>query len=283
MQKHIPVLLDSILDELGDINGKSVIDATFGAGGYSLAFLQSGANVTAFDRDENVLPDVRSIKNEFGNQFHFIHDSFSNISKLNDKYDVIVFDLGISSMQIDNPERGFSFRFDAPLDMRMSNSGDSAIDLIAKTSVDELANILRKYGDISKSNILAHAIHDAQPKTTFELKELIYNPRDIAPVFQAIRIAVNNEMGELETALKHVPNLLNMAGKCIIVTFHSIEDRLVKNTFADWSSCAGNPKMPIVCEPNFRLLKTKTPNKTELEHNTRSHSAHMRGVQKIKD
>lgn len=278
--KHIPVLLNAVMHELGDIRGKSVLDATFGAGGYTRALLDAGANVVAFDRDPNVADDAEKIKQEFGNRFRFIPQPFSHMSDLDEKFDAIVFDLGISSMQIDIAERGFSFRADAPLDMRMSGAGVSAADLIKQSSVDDIAKILREYGDVKKANVLARAIIDAQPKTTFELRDLIYNPHDVAPVFQALRIAVNDELGEIRRALKSVPDLLNPNGKCLVVTFHSIEDRIVKNVFRELTTVPGNPLIPVAADVPFRLLRTSTPDETELGQNPRARSAHCRGVQK---
>ena len=278
--KHIPVLLNSVMEALGDIRNKTIIDCTFGAGGYSRMFLQAGANVIAFDRDPGVMIDVDDIKTKYKNQFTFIGKSFSHISELPQLYDAIVFDLGISSMQIDNPERGFSFRSDAPLDMRMSQMGPSASDLIAQTSVEDLAQILRDYGDIKKATVLARAIKDSNPQTTFELRDLIYTPRDVAPVFQALRIAVNDEFGEIQRALSVVPEKLNIGGKCICVTFHSIEDRIVKNTFRDWTKSVGDARLPQIVQPRFDLIKPVTPTNAELEQNPRARSAHMRGVVK---
>lgn len=276
--KHIPVLLTSVLNALGDIKGKKVIDATFGAGGYTRAFLKAGAFVVAFDRDPNVLKDVEDIKAEFGDRFTFVQKPFSNIVELQDKYDAIVFDLGISSMQIDQPERGFSFRGDGPLDMRMSQDGISAADLIEQLSVDDLTKILRDYGDVKKAGLLSKIIKEKKPKTTFELKELIKNPKDVAPVFQALRIAVNDEMGEVQRALKAVPDLLVCGGKCICVTFHSLEDRIVKNTFRDWSTVPGDPRLPTAIKAPFQLLKPVVPTEEEIEKNSRARSSHMRGV-----
>lgn len=276
--KHIPVLLNSVLDALGDISGKTVVDCTFGAGGYSRAFLNAGANVIAFDRDSNVLSDVNAMITEFGDRFHFISQTFSHISDLDCTVDAIVFDLGISSMQIDVPERGFSFRFDAPLDMRMSKDGVTAAQLIERLSVSELADVLRTYGDVKKANVLAAAIKQALPQTTFGLRDLIYNPNDIAPVFQALRIAVNDEMGELERALSVVSELLKTGGKCVCVTFHSIEDRIVKNTFRTWTTPLGDPRLPVLQPAPFELMRAQTPSDEELENNSRARSAHMRGV-----
>ena len=281
-QKHIPVLLGSVLSALGDVQGKTIVDCTFGAGGYSRAFLERGANVIAFDRDPNVVVDANALRGEFGNRFKFIPQPFSNIGDLEQSVDAIVFDLGISSMQIDIPERGFSFRADAPLDMRMDNREKeqilTAAQLIESLSVAEIADILRNYGDVKKANILARAIKDACPQTTFELRDLIHNPKDVAPVFQALRIAVNDEMGELERALARVPDLLVSGGKCICVTFHSLEDRIVKNIFRTWTTAPGDPRLPVVGTAPFIQIKTAVPTESELEHNPRARSAHMRGV-----
>ena len=253
--KHIPVLLDSVMQALGNIKGKKIVDATFGAGGYS-----------------------REMLTEFKGNFEFIPSSFSGIAELPEVYDAIVFDLGISSMQIDVPERGFSFRWDGPLDMRMAGVGMSAFDLIKNSSVEDLVSILKNYGDVKKAGVLAKAIKAKLPKTTFELKELIHDQRDVAPVFQALRIAVNDEMGELTRALAVVPEKLNVGGKCICVTFHSIEDRIVKNTFRQWTTPSGDPRLPVLTEAAFIKIKTATPSDEELEKNMRARSAHMRGV-----
>lgn len=277
-QKHIPVLLGAVLDALGDISGKTVVDCTFGAGGYSRAFLERGANVIAFDRDPNVVPDADALHAEYGERFVFVSAPFSEISGLDKMVDAVVFDLGISSMQIDEGDRGFSFRMDAPLDMRMESRGMTAAQLIETVSVGELADILRNYGDVKKANILARVIKDAMPKTTFALRDLIHNPKDVAPVFQALRIAVNDEMGELERALAVVPDLLVGGGKCVCVTFHSLEDRIVKNTFRSWTVAPGDPRLPTVANAPFLAMKTVVPDAAELENNPRARSAHMRGV-----
>ena len=281
--KHIPVLLDSVLKTLGDINGRTIVDCTFGAGGYSRAFLERGANVIAFDRDINVVEDALELSKEFGERFRFINSAFTDICKLNaDDFDDVVFDLGISSMQIDNGKRGFSFRFDAPLDMRMDTRNDTtAKSLIQNLPEKELANILYEYGDIKKSHLLARILKNNMPKTTFELRDLINNPKDIAPVFQALRIAVNDEMGQIKSALDSVHNMIKPGGRCVCVTFHSLEDRIVKNTFRKWTESSGDPRLPQIQTPEYKLLKTFVPLDTELEQNSRARSAHMRAVQKV--
>ena len=280
MMKHVPVLLDSVLHALGNIHGRHIIDATFGAGGYTRAFLAAGATVTAFDRDPNVLSDVQSLTTEFGNRFQFIAAPFSAMAELDKQFDAIVFDLGISSMQIDDPARGFSFRYDAPLDMRMSQTGKTVRDMFEIWSVQDLIKILRDYGDVKPAAAIANAIKQTHPQTTFELKQLIHNPNDVAPVFQALRIALNDEMGELKRALVAVPELLNTGGRCVCVTFHSIEDRIVKNTFNEWTKPIGDPHLPILQHPRFSLLKPQTPSEQEIAANPRARSAHMRGVVK---
>ena len=279
-QKHIPVLLGAVLDALGDIQGKTVVDCTFGAGGYSRVFLGRVANVVAFDRDPNVVADADLLRAEYGERFLFVPRPFSCIADLDMSVDAVVFDLGISSMQIDNPERGFSFRANAALDMRMEQSGITAAELIEALSVSELAQILRDYGDVKKANILARAIKNAAPKTTFELRDLIHNPKDVAPVFQALRIAVNDEMGEVERALAAVPDLLAADGKCICVTFHSLEDRIVKNIFRKWTTAPGDPRLPVLQDAPFQPIKTIMPTDDEVLNNPRARSAHMRGVVK---
>lgn len=278
MTKHIPVLLHDVMAALGDLRGRRIIDATFGAGGYTRAFLEAGAAVTAFDRDPNVTDDAAQIAAEYGERFNFIPRPFSAMAELKDTYDAVVFDLGISSMQIDIPGRGFSFRADGPLDMRMSANGLSAADMIEQADVSTLADILRDYGDIKKATVLARAIKAALPKTTMQLRDLIHVPRDVAPVFQALRIAVNDEMGEVRRALDAVPGLLVPGGKCICVTFHSLEDRIVKNTFRAWTTAPGDPRMPVVAAAPFSMIAPKTPTAAELENNPRARSAHMRGV-----
>jgi 16S rRNA (cytosine1402-N4)-methyltransferase len=281
--KHVPVLLDAVLKTLGDVNHRTIVDCTFGAGGYSRAFLEHGANVIAFDRDINVKEDADALKKEFGERFTFINSEFTNINQLKpDEFDDVVFDLGISSMQIDNAERGFSFRFDAPLDMRMDIRNPlNAKMLIEQLSENELADVLYEYGDIKKSHLLARVLKENHPETTFELRDLIKNPKDIAPVFQALRIAVNDEMGQIKYALDSVHNMLRSNGRCVCVTFHSLEDRIVKNTFRKWTEVSGDPRMPQIQAADYKLLKTLTPTDSEIEQNPRSRSAHMRAVQKV--
>ncbi len=279
--QHIPVLLESVIKGLGNIQNKTIIDATFGAGGYSRAFLSCGANVIAFDRDPHVETEAKALVGQFTGRFSFIPKTFTAMEQLDDEScDAVVFDLGISSMQIDEPERGFSFRGDGPLDMRMSGDGQTAADLINTLSTAEIASILRDYGDIHGAMHLATEIKKKAPDTTFKLRDLIHNPRDIAPVFQALRIAVNDEMGQIRTALGCVPRLLRPGGVCICVTFHSIEDRIVKSIFRQWTTVPGDPHMPIVATAPFEAHPAVAPSVDEIEKNPRARSARMRMVTK---
>ncbi|MDR1361534.1 MAG: 16S rRNA (cytosine(1402)-N(4))-methyltransferase RsmH [Rickettsiales bacterium] len=341
-QLHIPVLLNSVLETLGDVRGQTVVDCTFGAGGYSRAFLERGANVIAFDRDPTTQPTAAEFVREFGDRFRFINAPFSEIINL--KRDevasapalagvaaceasggglnktakeptpghsvscpprrgggvpadagiiisAIVFDFGVSAMQIDNASRGFSFRFDAPLDMRMEGQKadgkgqKTAARLIEELPESELIKILREYGDVKKAAPIARAMKSALPQTTFALRDLIFNPKDIAPVFQALRIAVNDELGEIQRALDAVPELLAPGGICAAVSFHSLEDRIVKSRFREWTTAAGDPRIPFSPQSSaqsnlFSLLKTYKPSAEELAMNPRARSAHLRAVRK---
>jgi 16S rRNA (cytosine1402-N4)-methyltransferase len=281
---HIPVLLDKVLETLGDVAGRTIVDATLGAGGYAREFLKRGARVVSFDRDPSVQPFADKLKSEYGDDFQFINAPFSEISNLGRPISDIVFDLGVSSMQIDAPERGFSWRFDAPLDMRMG-AGRTAAELIERSSVGELSQILREFGDVKKAHAIARAMKYRPPKTTFELRDLIYNPKDVAPVFQALRIAANDELNEIRRALDAVPDLLSAGGMCVCVTFHSLEDRIVKGKFYEWTAAARDPKLPPPpgnCGPAAMVepLKTFRPDERELENNPRSRSSHLRAVRK---
>jgi 16S rRNA (cytosine1402-N4)-methyltransferase len=277
LNSHVSVLLDRVLDALGDAGGKSIVDATFGAGGYSGAFLDRGATVIAFDRDPSVAPFADRLKKKYGGKFRFVNDNFSNIAGLRETCDAVVFDFGVSSMQIDGPSRGFSWRFDAPLDMRMNqSSGDSAAALINRSTAGDLARILREYGDAPRAAAIAMAIKEKMPGTTFELRDLIYRPRDIAPVFQALRIAVNDELGEIERALAAVPDLLNPGGICACVTFHSLEARLVKSVFRKWTGAKGDPRLPESEKPAFRQIRAVKPGADEIRDNPRARSAQLR-------
>ena len=245
--KHIPVMLNEVLKALNPRDGEIYVDATFGNGGYTEAILKSAnCRVIAIDRDPFVLKRAEELKSVYGERFTFVSGTFSQIDNLiQSLVNGVVFDIGVSSMQLDNPERGFSFSKEAPLDMRMSQAGLSARDIINSMNEHELADLIYKYGEERKSRQIAHAIvlyRTQKPiETTTELAQIIYSvlPKkreQIDPAtrtFQAIRIAVNDELQQLKDGLMGALNITLPEGRVVVVDFHSLEDRIVKSFFTE--------------------------------------------------
>lgn len=243
--RHIPVMLNEVLDTLKPEAGKIYIDATFGNGGYSEAILKTAnCTIIAIDRDPTVRTRAEEIKKLYGNRFEFITGTFGDIAQLiKQPVDGVVFDIGVSSMQIDEGERGFSYAKEADLDMRMSQEGISAKDIVNTLPEKELADLIYQYGEERKSRQIARVIaarrETGEIRTTTELAELIYGiipPRKgqtdpATRTFQALRIAVNDELHQLEAGLWGALNILRADGRIIVVDFHSLEDRIVKNFF----------------------------------------------------
>ncbi|MBQ3695868.1 MAG: 16S rRNA (cytosine(1402)-N(4))-methyltransferase RsmH [Alphaproteobacteria bacterium] len=294
---HIPVLLDEVLNYLAP-NGGTFVDGTFGAGGYTKAILNANKNnqVIAFDRDPTTRFTSEQIQKKFGDRFAFIQDCFSHMANyLTEKVDGIVLDIGVSSMQIDTPERGFSLRFNGPLDMRMSDEGLTAADLIKTLPESQLANILYKYGEERQSRKIAHALKEHTPTTTGEMAHIIHHimprPKDgsdsATRSFQALRIAVNDELGELERTLEAAPQLLKPNGRLVVVSFHSLEDRIVKDFLNKNSSKTihQNKYAPAPQDNSLFKILTKKPvtaSASELEKNPRAHSAKLRAAERTK-
>lgn len=294
--KHFPVMLPEVLQSLNPQDGETYIDATFGNGGYSEAILQAAdCNVIAIDRDPTVLPWVNEFKNRYGDRFDFRQGQFGAIAELiTQPADGFVFDIGVSSMQLDQAERGFSFAKAAPLDMRMSCAGRSAADIVNTLPEKDLADLIYKYGEERKSRRIAAKIAEyRQTKpitTTTELAEIIYSvvkrtPNAIDPAtrtFQALRIEVNGELDELENGLKAAVTLLKPAGRIVVVSFHSLEDRIVKNFFKEQSGNTAHVSryMPQNTVTHDAVLtnvsKALTPSQNELALNARSRSAKLR-------
>jgi len=278
--------------------GGVFIDATFGAGGYTRAILQAHPDnkVIAFDRDPNVQKNAEKIKKEFKDRFAFIQECFGHLADfITEPVDGIVLDIGVSSMQIDTPERGFSLRFNGPLDMRMGDTGPTAADLIKVLPENDLANILYKYGEERQSRKIAHALKEHLPQTTGEMAEIIHHlmprPKDgsdsATRSFQALRIAVNDELGELERALQSVPKLLKTNGRLVVVAFHSLEDRIVKEFLVAHSVKAAHHNKYAKTEKEEGVLRilTKKPimaETDELKRNPRAHSAKLRAAERTK-
>ena len=295
-QKHFPVMLPEILQALAPEDGKVYVDATFGNGGYSEAILKTAnCKVIALDRDPNVLARTQELKNLYGNRFEFRAGQFGNFAELiSETIDGAVFDIGVSSMQLDEADRGFSFAKDAPLDMRMSQKGETAADLINSLSEAELADIIYNYGEERKSRQIAKRIVEFRKNklisTTKELAEIIYSvihktPNTIDPAtrtFQALRIAVNDELGELQKGLRGAAERLGANGKLVVVDFHSLEDRIVKTFFKENSNknrhVSKYGKCTAIDDDAIFVTCSKAikPSDEEIKINPRSRSAKMR-------
>lgn len=295
-EKHFPVMLPEVLENLNPQDGKVYVDATFGNGGYSEAILKaSKCTVIALDRDPNVLPRVAELKAQYADRFEFRVGQFGDFQDLvNQPIDGAVFDIGVSSMQLDEGQRGFSFSKEAPLDMRMSCSGTSAADIVNKMAEKELADLIYKYGEERKSRQIAAKIVEYRKtktiETTKELAGIIYTVihkrfNEIDPAtrtFQALRIAVNNELEELENGLQAATNLLKSGGRLVVVSFHSLEDRIVKTFFKEQAgkNQSVSRYMPVKQETNdvcfTECSKAILPSQNEIDTNKRSRSAKLR-------
>lgn len=246
-QKHIPVMLSEVLAALKPQKGEVYVDATFGNGGYSKAILEAAnCKVIALDRDPTVKIRVNEMKNMYGERFEFRAGQFGDFADLvPERINGAVFDIGVSSMQLDEAERGFSFSKEGALDMRMSQSGMSAKDIVNGYGEEELADLIYQYGEERKSRQIAKQIveyrRDKEIETTTELAEIIYKVihkkfGEIDPAtrtFQALRIAVNDELGELSRGLSGAASRLQKGGRLVVVDFHSLEDRIVKMFFKE--------------------------------------------------
>ena len=246
-QKHIPVMLQEVLTALKPQKGEVYVDATFGNGGYTKAILETAdCKVIALDRDPTVKIRVNEFKNMYGDRFEFRAGQFGDFADLvPEKINGAVFDIGVSSMQLDEAERGFSFSKEGALDMRMSQDGISAKDIVNSYDEEALADLIYQYGEERKSRQIAKRIAEYRQnkkiETTTELAEIIYSVihkkfGEIDPAtrtFQALRIAVNDEFGELSRGLSGAANRLQKNGRLVVVDFHSLEDRIVKNFFKE--------------------------------------------------
>ena len=246
-QKHIPVMLQEVLTALKPQKGEVYVDATFGNGGYTKAILENAdCKVIALDRDPTVKIRVNEFKNMYGDRFEFRAGQFGDFADLvPEKINGAVFDIGVSSMQLDEAERGFSFSKEGALDMRMSQNGISAKDIVNSYDEEALADLIYQYGEERKSRQIAKRIveyrQNKKIETTTELAEIIYSVihkkfGEIDPAtrtFQALRIAVNDELGELSRGLSGAANHLQKNGRLVVVDFHSLEDRIVKNFFKE--------------------------------------------------
>jgi len=300
---HIPVLLDETIQNLNLTDNGTYVDATLGMGGYTEKILTlSNCKLVSIDRDPVAIKNATALKKRFGTRLQIVNGLFSNLDQILKELSIskingITFDFGISSPQIDNPERGFSFRYNSALDMRMGNNEFSAKDLINNSDEAVIEKILREYGEEKQARKLSRAIFASKPiKTTRELTKVIYSilgaPKKdkIDPAtrtFQAIRIAVNNELEEIRLGLATALKYLAPKGRILAVSFHSLEDRIVKKFFTENSSLKGNinrhlpPSKNVSPELKVITKKPILPSNNEINRNPRSRSAKLRVAEKV--
>jgi 16S rRNA (cytosine1402-N4)-methyltransferase len=290
---HLPVLLEPVL--AAGRGARRVVDATLGDGGHAAAFLQAGAQVLGIDRDPEAIAISRRRLGDTAIQY--VQASYASAEALGAvsrfRPDFILLDLGVSSRQLDEEIRGFTFRAGAPLDMRMGEAGETAASLLNELGAATLETIFREFGDERRARRLASEIVRRRQRQRFTSSDDLVNairgalgprtgPGDFARLFQALRIAVNDELGQVERALPEFRNALEPGGKLAVITYHSGEDRLVKQAFREWaSSCVCPPEVPV-CTCRGRPLgrmeprKPIQPDQTELELNPRARSAKLR-------
>ena len=306
---HISVLLEEAISSLNLRDDSIIVDATLGYGGHSSNILKriKSGHLFAFDQDSEAIKYSTDRLNKIGTNFTIIKSNFvfmkEELEKLNiTKVDGVLFDLGVSSPQLDNKERGFSYHQDAKLDMRMDQSKKfSAYDVVNTYKKEELANIFKKYGESKFANNIAKKIVEYREKknieTTLELVEVIktavpmkfrIDKHPARQIFQAIRIEVNNELDIIENSLSQALDLIKVGGRVSVITFHSLEDRIVKRYFKEKTSIdkkvQGLPNIPEEYLPDFRLVSTKAivPSEDELEKNPRARSAKLRVIERVK-
>jgi len=307
MQGHVPVMLAEVLATLGPQDGATYLDATFGGGGYARAILEAapGCTVFAIDRDPDAIARGAALAQRFAGRLHLIEGRFGDmLSLLRDRgiaaLDGVVMDLGVSSFQLDQAERGFSFRADGPLDMRMEKSGPSAAELVNGLPERDLADIIFRFGEERFARRIARAIvarrADAPFTTTADLAALVRRavPRDPSGIdgatrsFQALRIAVNDELGEVERGIAAAMEMLAPGGRLVVVAFHSLEDRIVKQAMAAASGRGGASRHDPAAlsgraKPAFHLLTPRAlrPQDAECSANPRARSARLRGIERL--
>jgi len=308
MSKHISVLLNESIDNLNIKEDGIYVDCTLGYAGHSSQILKriTRGCLFAFDQDGEAITYSRRILDQISSNYEIINSNFVNIKSELHKRNItkvngILFDLGVSSPQLDEAERGFSFHNDSKLDMRMNQNQElSAYEVVNNYSEKDLTKIFYEYGEEKYAKSIAHGIVEARKEkkieTTLELVEVIKNnvpekyKRDHHPgrkVFQAIRIEVNDELNVLQKALIDAIDLLDVGGRLCVITFHSLEDRIVKNTFKKYSEVdkvyKGLPFIPEDKQAKVKLVGKYKPSKEELEENNRSRSSILRVIEKVKE
>lgn len=305
--RHAPVLLEEVVAALAPVAGGVILDGTFGAGGYSRALLDAhpDTRVIALDRDPEAIAGGQDLVAAYAPRLTLVEARFGDLERVArerapEGLDGVVLDIGVSSMQLDEARRGFSFRAEGPLDMRMEQAGRSAADLVNEADEATLADVIYHYGEERRARAIARGIVEARRRkpfeTTRELADLVsrfvradpHGPHPATRTFQGLRIAVNDELGELTRALHAAERVLKPGGRLVVVTFHSLEDRIVKQFLAARSgrAAAGSRHLPSAAPPpppSFRPA-TKgpvTPSEEELAVNPRSRSAKLRAGERL--
>jgi 16S rRNA (cytosine1402-N4)-methyltransferase len=300
MSGHIPVMLNEVLEMLSPRDGARYVDGTFGGGGYTSAILEAAdCQVLGIDRDPDAIARGQALVERFGGRLTLVQGEFSRMDEFTQQSDGVVLDLGVSSFQFDQPARGFSFREDGPLDMRMSLSGESAADVVNTADERTLTQIIARYGEEKNARRIARAIIAARPVTgTAQLAAIVSEAQGPAALrlaihpatrtFQALRIHVNDELGELERGLDAALNILAPQGRLVVVSFHSLEDRMVKHFLSQRSTSAprASRHAPVSAPAHkaaFQLLTTRPliPSEAELASNPRARSAKLRAGLKL--
>jgi len=297
--RHVPVLLREVLQWLAPQDGDVVVDGTFGAGGYTSAILSAAqCKVVSIDRDPSAIEAGATLAKRYAGRLRLVHGEFASLDQIaGEPVDGVVLDIGVSSMQIDEAERGFSFLRDGPLDMRMSSAGQSAADVVNTFSAEDLANIIFVLGEERKSRAIARSIQKAREieplRTTFDLVRAVEKAtgpqrakdrtHPATRTFQALRVFVNAELEQLADALFAAERILKPGGRLVVVTFHSLEDRLVKRFFAQRSghlpsSSRHAPGIEVRPDPTFELpFKGHIEaEEVEISQNPRARSAKLR-------
>ena len=299
MSGHLPVMLHEVIEALAPRDGAQYVDGTFGGGGYSSAILEAAdCRVLGIDRDPAAIVRGQALVQRFGGRLTLVQGEFSRMDEFTRESDGVVLDLGVSSFQFDEPARGFSFREDGPLDMRMSLEGISAADVVNTVDERTLTLIIARYGEEKNARRIARAIIAARPVTgTAQLAKIVSDAQGPAALrhaihpatrtFQALRIHVNDELGELERGLDAALNILKPQGRLVVVSFHSLEDRIVKQFLSSRSTAAprASRHAPVTDAPKpiFELLthRPRTPSADEIESNPRARSAKLRAGLKL--
>lgn len=304
---HIPVMLDHVIEHMAPQSGDVILDGTFGGGGYSRRILETAdCRVLAVDRDPDAKARAKPLEQEFGDRFQLLAGPFGSLEDLAaeagvTKLDGVVFDLGVSSFQLDEADRGFSFMREGPLDMRMSQSGVSAADIVNEADERDIADIIFQLGEERESRRIARQIvrerKDAAFETTLQLAECIERSvggrrgkktHPATKAFQALRMFVNDELGELARGLEGAERALKPGGRLVVVTFHSLEDRMVKTFLAERSGKkeGGSRFVPVVDQsgpqPTFeQVRKVSAPESAEIAANARARSSRLRSAIRI--